>query len=226
MIKNLFKLLFPSICNGCNALLLNNETVICSKCRHDLPYTNHHIVRNNETFKKFYGRLPIIHASSIVYFKKQGIVQQLIHNLKYKGAEEVGAFFGMIYGEELLKIHSTEKFDVIIPVPLHKKRLKERGYNQVTQFGSILSDKLTIPYEDKLLNRNFHSKTQTKKNLFGRTEVNTSLFEANYAEKDHGKHFLLIDDVITSGATLEACGKALLQIPDARVSIVTIAFAH
>ncbi|HSD15509.1 MAG TPA: phosphoribosyltransferase family protein [Flavobacterium sp.] len=226
MIKNLLKLLFPSICNGCDTVLLNNEAVICSKCRHDLPYTNHHLVRNNETFKKFYGRLPVIHASSIVYFNKKGIVQQLIHNLKYKGAEEVGTFFGEIYGEELLKIHSTEKFDAVIPVPLHKKRLKERGYNQVTQFGSILSERLSIPYEDGLLNRNFHSKTQTKKNLLGRTDVNTSLFEANYTEKDHGKHFLLIDDVITSGATLEACGKALLKIPDARVSILTMAFAH
>lgn len=226
MIKNLIKLLFPSFCSGCSDHLVTNEAFICSRCRHDLPYTNHHLVKDNETYKKFYGRLPVEHASSIVYFHKKGIVQQLIHNLKYKGAEEIGAFFGTLYSNELLEVHAVEKFDVVIPVPLHKKKLRKRGYNQVTQFGSTLAHSLSIPYNDTLLIRKFYSKTQTKKNLLGRTEINTSLFEANFSENDHGKHFLLIDDVITSGATLEACGKALLKIPNVKISIVTIAFAH
>lgn len=226
MIKNLIKLLFPQICNGCDTLLLTNENVLCSKCRHDLPFTNHHLVKDNETFKKFYGRLPVSHASSIVYFHKKGIVQQLIHKLKYKGAEEVGALFGMLFCSQLKEIHALEKFDMVIPVPLHKKRLNERGYNQVTQFGSALATGLSIPFNDTLLIRKLYSKTQTKKNLLGRTEINTNLFEAKFTEKDHGKHFLLVDDVITSGTTLEACGKALLEIPNTKVSIVTIAFAH
>ncbi|ESU29835.1 amidophosphoribosyltransferase [Flavobacterium limnosediminis JC2902] len=206
--------------------MLTNEEVICSACRHDLPFTNHHSVKNNETFKKFYGRLPVEHASSIVYFHKKGIVQQLIHNLKYKGAEEIGTLFGNLYYTELNEIHLAEKFDAVIPVPLHKKRLRERGYNQATPFGTTLAKGLNIPFNDTLLIRKHYSKTQTKKNLLGRTEIDTTLFEANFSENDCGKHFLLVDDVITSGATLEACGKALLKIPNAKVSIITIAFAH
>lgn len=226
MIKNLINLLFPAICNGCNTLLLSNESVLCSKCRHDLPFTNHYLVKDNETFKKFYGRLPVSHASSVVYFHKKGIVQQLIHNLKYKGAEEVGTLFGMLYYSKLKGIHAFEKFDIVIPVPLHKKKQNERGYNQITQFGTALASGLEIPFNETLLIRKLYSKTQTKKNLLDRTEINPTLFEAKFSEKDHGKHFLLVDDVITSGATLEACGKALLEIPDTKVSIITIAFAH
>ncbi|CAM3649072.1 amidophosphoribosyltransferase [Flavobacterium saliperosum S13] len=226
MIKNLINLLFPKICNGCDSLLLTNENVLCSSCRHDLPFTNHHSVKTNETYKKFYGRLPVSHASSIVYFHKQGIVQELIHKLKYKGAEDIGALMGDLYHPELTRIHATEKFDEIIPVPLHPKRLRERGYNQVTRFGLSLSEGIAIRFNDTLLERKQYSKTQTKKSLLGRTEINTSLFDVRFSEKDHDKHFLLIDDVITSGATLEACGKAILKIPGAKLSVITIAYAH
>lgn len=226
MIKNLINLLFPEICNGCEGLLMTNETIICSKCRHDLPLTNHYASKENETYKKFYGKLPVEHASSIVYFHKKGIIQMLIHKLKYKGKQEIGTFFGSLYGQRLLEIHSVEKFDAVIPVPLHKKRLRKRGYNQVTLFGQSMASHIKIPFNDKLLERKLYSKTQTKKSLLNRNDLNTTLFEAHFTEKDHGKHFLLIDDVITSGATLEACGKAILQIPNAKLSIVTIAYAH
>lgn len=226
MIKNLINLLFPKICNGCDALLLTNETVICASCRHDLPFTNHHAVKNNETYKKFYGRLPVSHASSIVYYHKKGVVQELIHKLKYKGSEEIGTLFGDLYHPELVGIHAIEQFDEVIPVPLHPKKQRERGYNQVTHFGMSLSKNIAIPFNENLLERKHYSKTQTKKSLLGRTEMSTTLFDVNFSEKDHGKHFLLIDDVITSGATLEACGKALLKIPGVKVSIVTIAYAH
>jgi len=226
MIKNLINLLFPKLCQGCENLLRNNEPVICVACRHDLPYTNHLTVKENETFKKFYGRLPILHASSIVYFHKKGMVQELIHKLKYKGVQEIGTYFGNLYGFELNAIHSEEKFDTIIPVPLHPKKRRERGYNQVTSFGEALSETINIPLNETLLIRKRYSKTQSQKNLLGRTEMDTALFDVVFSEKDHNKHFLLIDDVLTSGATLEACGKALLKIPGAKLSIVTIAFAH
>lgn len=226
MIKNLINLLFPNTCQGCSALLLQNEIVICSKCRHNLPLTNHHLVENNETFKKFYGKLPVAHASSVVYFHKKGLVQVLIHQLKYKGSEEIGSVFGDLYARDLKKIQSTHQFDEIIPVPLHKKRLQERGYNQVTFFGKSISKGLEIPLNEKILERLHYSKTQTKKTLLHRGEITDQLFRATFSEKDHGKHFLLIDDVITSGSTLEACGKELLKIPGAKISVVTIAYAH
>lgn len=226
MIKNLINLLFPEICDGCECLLMTNEEIICSKCRHDLPLTNHYAVKENETYKKFYGKLPIEHASSIVYFHKKGIIQMLIHKLKYKGKQEIGTFFGNLYGQKLAEIHLAEKFDAIIPVPLHNKRLKERGYNQITLFGQSMAKQIEIPFNEQLLERKSYSKTQTKKSLLNRNDLKTTIFEAQFTEKDYDKHYLLIDDVITSGATLEACGKAILQIPNAKLSIVTIAYAH
>jgi ComF family protein len=116
--------------------------------------------------------------------------------------------------------------DVIIPVPLHKKRLKERGYNQVTNFGLALSKNFEIPLNDSILKRKVYSKTQSKKNLLGRTEGIETVFDVAFNEEDTNKHYLLIDDVLTTGATLEACSKALLKIPGAKISIVCMAMAH
>ncbi len=181
---------------------------------------------NNEVLRKFYGRLPLEHASALLYFHKKGMVQELIHHLKYKNRQQVGTFLGDWYGEELKKIHSELKFDAIIPVPLHKKRMKERGYNQLTTFGQSLSKSLQIPFYDTILHRNSYSITQTKKSFLERTEAKKTIFEVEYSENHHNKHFLLIDDVITTGSTLEQCGKAILKIPGARLSIVCMAYTH
>lgn len=160
----------------------------------------------------------------MLFFHKEGIVQNLIHNLKYRNHQEIGSFLGNWYANDLKEIAKQHHFTEIIPVPLHQKRLQERGYNQVTTFCIALSKNLQINYNDKLLYRNFYSKTQTKKNKEERNEDTKSLFDVTFTEADYGKHFLLVDDVITSGATLEACAKALLKIPDAKISIVTIAY--
>lgn len=225
-LKNLLNLLFPKCCNGCAVQLLTYETTICLRCRHELPLTNHFSNPENETFKKFYGKLPVEHASSVVYFNKKGIVQQLIHNLKYKGAQEVGTFFGTLYSDPVQNDAILKTVDEVIPVPLHPKKLRERGYNQVTTFGKSLANGLQVPLNEKLLERKRYSKTQTTKNIFGRTELSTVLFDVRFSEKDHGKHFLLVDDVITTGSTLEACGKALLKIPGAKISVIAMAYAH
>lgn len=147
----------------------------------------------------------------------------MIHNLKYRGHEEVGTLLGNWYAEDLKKVGELSTVDCIIPVPLHKRKLRERGYNQVTEFALALSQQLSLPYNNTLLIRKVYSKTQSKKNLLGRTEGIQSTFDVNYREQDHNKHFLLIDDVITTGATLEACSKALLKIPGACISIVCMA---
>ncbi|MES2851973.1 MAG: ComF family protein, partial [Bacteroidota bacterium] len=217
---------FPKVCSGCSSFLLSNENVICTVCRHDIPLTNHHLNPENDAFKKFYGRIPVLHTSALFYFHKKGIVQELIHNLKYKGHEEIGAILGEWYAEDLKTIELLESVDEIIPVPLHRRKLKERGYNQVTAFGTALSSSLNIDYNDSLLIRNVYSKTQSKKNLLGRTEGIESTFDVSFTEKDHNKHFLLIDDVITTGSTLEACSRALLKIPGSKISIVCMAMAQ
>ena len=226
MFKSIINLFFPPVCAGCNSFLLVNEKVICTVCRHDIPLTNHHLNLENDAFKKFYGRIPVLHASALFYFHKKGIVQQLIHNLKYKGQEEIGTTLGQWYAEDLKNIEILASIDEIIPVPLHRRKLKERGYNQVTAFGKALSSSLNIDYNDSLLIRNVYSKTQSKKNLLGRTEGIETIFDVSFTEKDHNKHFLIIDDVITTGSTLEACSKVMLKIPGAKISIVCMAMAQ
>ena len=223
MLKSLANILFPKTCPGCNNILLENEYIICTACSHEMPYTQHHLAEENETYKKFYGRLPLEHASAAVYFHKEGLVQQLIHNLKYKGQQDIGRLMGQWYAHELKKVPALQAVTDVIPVPLHPKKLRERGYNQVTEFGKALAEGLSVNYSEDILVRTSYNKTQTKN---ARAAIIGSAFDVDYTDADKGKHFLLIDDVITTGATLESCGKALLKIPDSKVSIVTIAYAH
>jgi len=226
MLKSLANLLFPVTCPGCDSLLLEGENVVCTTCRHNMPFTQHHADVNNETAKKFYGRLPLEHASALVYFHKEGIVQELIHNLKYRKQQQVGKLMGEWYVPSLKDVAALQTVTDVIPVPLHPKKLRERGYNQVTEFGKAVAKGMNVQYNDRILVRTNYTKTQTQKNRELRAGIINSAFDVKYTNADAGKHFLLVDDVITTGATLEACGKLLLQIPDAKVSIVTIAYAH
>ena len=225
MFKSLLHLFFPPTCAGCKTILIVNENVICTSCRHEMPLTQHHLNPENDAYKKFYGRIPVEHVSALVYFHKKGIVQELIHSLKYRGQEAIGTVFGEWYAEELKNIPVLSTVDTIIPVPLHPKKLSERGYNQVTEFGNALAKSLQIPVNTTILFRQVYSKTQSQKNRLGRTEGIDTIFDVSFDEKDHNKHFLLIDDVITTGATLEVCAKALLKIPGTKISIVCMAMA-
>ena len=226
MLKSLVNLFYPAVCNGCSTILLDNENAVCTQCRHNMPFTGHHLTKNNEVFKRFYGRLPVEYASSMVYFHKQGIVQQLVHNLKYKGKQEIGSLMGSWYAHDLKSIPELQSVTDVVPVPLHPKKLRERGFNQVTAFGRALADGLGVHYNEDILLRTTYTKTQTKKNITARAEITGSTFDVDSSNSSTGRHFLLVDDVITTGATLEACGRALLKIPDAKVSVVTIAYAH
>ena len=223
MFKSILNLFFPKICAGCELLLLESENIICTECRHSAPLTNFHNYSNNEAFLKFYGRLEIEYASALLYFQKKGIVQELIHKLKYKGQQEIGETIGYWYAEELKNVEILKSIDYIIPVPIHKKRLKQRGYNQVATFGDALSKSLNIPVLNLILVRDKYTKSQTKKNILGRNEVVDQIFSISSTTDYQNKHFLLIDDVITTGATLESCGREVLKIPGAKLSIVCIA---
>lgn len=226
MLESLKNLFFPKVCAGCHSLLMTNENVLCTSCRHDLPLTQYYLDTNNEAVKKFYGKIDVEHASAFLYFNKKGIVQELIHNLKYKGYEEIGTVLGDWYVEDLKTIQPKVPFDAVIPVPLHRKKFKERGYNQVATFGNALSKGLDIDYNETILFRKKYSKTQSKKNLLGRSEGIENLFDVYFSEENHNKHFLLVDDVLTTGATLEACSRALLKIPGTKISIVCMAMAN
>ena len=134
MFNNLINLFFPKVCLACTNALVDNEEYICTDCRHDLPVTNFHFDKSNEVEKVLYGRVKIENGTSLLRFQKKGIVQHLIHNLKYKGHQEVGEFLGAWLGEELKTIDAYKDIDVVIPVPLHKKKLRKRGFNQVALF--------------------------------------------------------------------------------------------
>ncbi len=220
-----FDLFFPKSCLGCNGLMLANEIVLCTACRHEIPLTSHFFSKENEFTKKFYGRIELEFGGSLLYFHKQGIVQQLIHNLKYRRHQEVGYFLGEWIINEMFH-HNFPKVDVVVPVPLHPKKLKLRGYNQVETFGRTIAQNLSCDYNDTVLHRNFNTKTQTFKGLFARTEIRRDLFGVDEFENFSGKHFLLVDDVITTGATIEACAKELQKIPDVKLSVITMAFAQ
>ncbi|MEZ0128865.1 ComF family protein [Flavobacterium sp. LBUM151] len=226
MFNSILNLFFPKVCAGCRKLLSTNENVLCTNCRHEMPLTQYHLDTKNEAVKKFYGKIEIEYASAFVYFNKKGIVQEIIHNLKYKGQQEIGTVLGNWYVEDLKELNLENPFDIIIPVPLHKRKFRERGYNQVATFGKALSKGLNITYDDRVLYRKKYSKTQSKKNLLGRSENIENIFDVLSTEKHQNKHLLLVDDVLTTGATLEACSRALLKIPGIKISIVCMAMAH
>lgn len=226
MLKNLMKLFFPTVCLSCSKIITENENKICLKCRYELPLTNHLLTFENEAFKKFYGRIPLIHCSSMLYYQKKNSVQELIHNLKYKNHQEIGVFLGDWYVSDLKEITTLKTVDYIIPVPIHKKRLKTRRYNQVTTFCESIAKGLNVELKDNLLTREIYAISQSKKSLINRNNVPDNTFETHYSEQDYNKHFLLIDDVLTTGATLEACAKSLLKIPGAKLSIITIAMSQ
>lgn len=205
---------------------MSNEAVICTYCRHEMPLTQYHLDTKNEAVKKFYGKIEIQHASAFLYFNKKGMVQELIHNLKYKGHEEIGFVLGNWYAEDLKELNLEIPFDVVIPVPLHKRKFSERGYNQVTTFGKALAKGLNITFDDTVLYRKKYSKTQSQKNLLGRSENIENIFDVHFSEENQNKHFLIVDDVLTTGATLEACSRALLKIPGTKISIVCMAMAN
>ncbi len=225
MITSLINLFYPKVCAGCDALLLEGENVICTRCRHELPFTYHFLLHQNDALAKFYGKVPIEFAVAFLSYHKRGIAQEMIHKLKYKNRQEIGTVLGNWFSPDLKALFSDEVCQ-IIPVPLHKRRFRERGYNQITTFADALSSNLAIPVNDKLLFRTQYSKTQTKKNLLGRSELATNIFAVDLSQGISNCHYLLVDDVLTTGSTLIACANELIKIPGAKISIVCIAMSQ
>lgn len=218
----MLNLLFPRVCLGCEAIISSTEEVLCASCRHLLPLTNFH--RNGiETVKnKVYGRFPVENGASLLYFQRKGLSQQLIHQLKYRGAKEVSSFFGKWLGAELQEIEDYATIDMVIPVPLHKNKLKKRGYNQVEGFGREIAGALEIPYRDEILIKISKTGSQVLKNRILRFEA-IEVFAIQNLETINNQHILLVDDIITTGATLEKCAIQLLKANNVKISIATMA---
>jgi ComF family protein len=223
-LNDIFNLFYPERCSICENQLVKGEKTICVSCISELPVTNFCNLKNNSVETSFYGRILVEEATSLFYFHKEGKVQKLIHQLKYKGDQQIGTVLGDWLGENMLESDRFKDIDCIIAVPLHPKKLKKRGYNQLTKFGQILSDKLQIPMIEAVLVKVSVSQTQTKKSRFDRSINVDEKFELSDNRILANKHILLIDDIITTGATLEACSIALLHSENIKISIATMAY--
>ena len=224
--KDFIGLFFPNYCFGCNRSLVKGEDTLCTICLIDLPKTNYHLLIDNPIKGRLNGRLPIDHALAYLKFRKSGIVQHLLHQLKYNNHPEVGVKLGLTYGRELEQVGFQNEFDVIIPIPLHPTRLRKREYNQSAKFAEGLSHSLRIPWAESISIRKTTTSTQTKKSKQERWENVEGAFGIQSAEKIVGQRILLVDDVVTTGATLEACGQHLIKNRCGSLSIACIAEAQ
>ncbi|HNY01520.1 MAG TPA: ComF family protein [Bacteroidales bacterium] len=224
-LTDFFSLVFPRICPACGNSLWKNERGICHACEYHLPKTNFHFDAENPVSRLFWGRADIVTAAAFLYFHKGNKVQRLVHQLKYKGRKDIGIFLGEMYGETLKYAPLFNASDVIIPVPLHKKRYMKRGYNQSEQFGIGLGNVMKIPVNRHLLARVKATETQTRKSRFSRYQNVKEIFRVERPEEWENRHLLLVDDVITTGATLESCILALQVIPGVKISVACIATA-
>ena len=224
-IRDFISLFFPEICLGCKRSLLYQEEFICAHCDYSLPYTNFHLEEDSQAAKKLWGRIPFEKVASYLYFANGSHVQQLMHALKYRNRPNVARFFGRRYGSELAASGIFSDADLIIPVPLHKKKLIQRGYNQSEYFGKGLSESMGIEMRTKVLKRTHHKKSQTTRNRYERYENTKGIFSVIQPNIIVNRHVILVDDVLTTGATLESCTNALLEVKGVRVSIITLAYA-
>lgn len=224
-LDDLLWLVYPELCVSCDKPLNTGEKCLCTSCRFHLPKTNFHLEEVNPIIKHFWGKVKVEAAAAYFLFTKGEKVQHLIHQLKYRKRKDIGVFLGELYGYDLKKSAVFSTVDVIIPVPLHPKKLRKRGYNQSECFAEGLSQSLKVPYDVRSLKRKKETQTQTRKHRFERFENVNNVFSVTKPEQLKGKHILLVDDVITTGSTLVACAEALLAVPGTKVSIVAIAYA-
>lgn len=218
-------LIFPQLCRACGESMVGGERLICTSCLFDLPYTDFHQQADNAVARQFWGKLPVQAAYALCYFTKGGKMQHLMHQFKYNGIKDIGTMLGKLAGDRLIKNAFFANADAIIPVPLHKSRLRKRGYNQSRYFADGLAEKLNIPVYENLI-RTKATATQTKRSRFSRFQNMQQVFSVVNADELKGKHVLLVDDIITTGSTLEACCIELMKIEGIKISIATIAYAE
>ncbi len=224
--NDFMQLFFPEICVTCGQKLITQEEYICLNCLHDLPRTNFHNMPGNFVEQLFWGRVIIERATSYFFFSKGSKYQRLIHFMKYKGMKEVGESAGWHFGQEIKAGQTFNGVDLVVPVPLHSKKLRERGYNQSEWIAKGVAGALEKPIDTDNLQRVVFTNTQTRKTRFERWQNVDGIFNLCQPQVFEGKHILLVDDVVTTGSTLEACAVALQKAPGIKISIATLAVAN
>jgi ComF family protein len=223
-LDNFADLLFPRICAGCNDSLATNESLICSACLYQLPRTGYCREEDNPVARMFWGRVYLQNACSFLYFQKGGRLQSIIHHLKYKGQKEIGVMLGKMFASEMSGTPYVS-VDLIVPVPLHKTKYRKRGYNQSEFICKGISEIFNKEINTTSLKRVVSTSTQTHKQKYERWENVKDIFKVADPQSFENKHILLVDDVLTTGATLEACAMALNEVPGIKISVATLAFA-
>lgn len=224
--QSFLDLIFPRICAGCQQPLQLNEELLCTDCRFDLPKTNSHIDVDKKLVNKFAGKVNLEHSLAYLKFVKGGKVQKIMHEIKYKNNQELGEMLGRMYGAELRKNGFFDKFDLILPVPLHKNRLIIRGYNQSDCLAKGLAESLSIEWRNDILKRGIETESQVAKSRLERYENMQDVFYVENFEGLKNRKIVIVDDTLTTGSTLESCVLALNDAGTNNVSIIAMAIAE
>lgn len=222
--EDILHLFFPRVCAICDTALMRGEEGLCAHCLDALPRSRFGLLPDNPAAKIFHGRVPLSVAGSYLVFRPGGMVQDLLHDIKYRGKKELAETLGRLYSTELLGA-GLQKPDLLVPVPLHPRKERQRGYNQSTHFAAGLAEILGAEVAPDALRRNSYTDSQTSKGRWSRWENVGNVFSARLPEQIRGKNIIITDDVVTTGATLEACVRAALEAGAASTGVLTMAFA-
>jgi ComF family protein len=225
-LSDFFNLFYPDICLSCSQALLKNEKVICFRCESELAQTEHLNNPENKLAQRFWGRVPVVGAAALLQFQKGGHVQHLLHQMKYKGRREVGGYIGKMFATQLNEPDSVIKdVDLVIPVPLHWKKLKIRGYNQCDSFAAAIAGGLGAPWSSTAIGRVQQNVAQAKRKRYDRWDNVAGIFSIIDEQQLKDKHVLLVDDIVTTGATAEACMQCMLMADNTKVSFLAMSMA-
>ncbi len=222
--NDLLHLCFPHNCEGCGSDVVKDDQFLCGRCLHRLPATQFFSIPGNAVEKLFYGRLPLNAAASAFYFTKSSLLQHLVTQLKYRNNREAGYFLGRMMGRKLRDSRRFDTVDMLVPLPLHPAREHSRGYNQAALICEGICETWKRPIETKAVARSQFTATQTRQNRLSRWQNMQDVFTLTDAGKIRGRHILLVDDVITTGATLEACGAVMAEAGHCSLSIASAAY--